>query len=116
MRRAVFAMGSGLSEGHAETGEELARLVVGVDLMETVLDTALGEPNAENLRVRNTPEPFGHSRFVIPDQPGRVVRAGAGSGVSPFTGPEPGWSTRPLRARMTTCICRWPTSSRPAAA
>ena len=57
---------------------QLARLVVGVDLMETVLDTALGQPNAENLRVRDTPEPFGHSRFVIPDRPGRVVRAGAG--------------------------------------
>ena len=57
---------------------QLARLVVGVDLTEIVLDTALGQPGSERLQVQAMPEPFGHSRFVIPSQPGRVVRAEAG--------------------------------------
>ncbi|MGI9116316.1 MAG: ATP-grasp domain-containing protein [Gaiellales bacterium] len=58
---------------------QLARLVVGVDLMETVLDAALGRSDGADLAPRPMPEPFGHSRFVIPDSPGRIVRADEGS-------------------------------------
>jgi biotin carboxylase len=58
---------------------QLAQLVVGVDLMETVLDAALGSLDGENLTPRPMPEPFGHSRFVIPAAPGRIVRADAGT-------------------------------------
>jgi biotin carboxylase len=58
---------------------QLAQLVVGVDLMETVLDAALGLLDGENLTPRAMPEPFGHSRFVIPAAPGRIVRADAGT-------------------------------------
>jgi biotin carboxylase len=57
---------------------QLAELVVGVDLMETVLDAALGNLDGENLSPRPMPEPFGHSRFVIPDAPGRIVQADEG--------------------------------------
>ena len=57
---------------------QLAQLVVGVDLMETVLDAALGVLDGENLTPRPMPEPFGHSRFVIPDAPGRIVQADEG--------------------------------------
>ncbi len=58
---------------------QLARLVVGVDLMETVLDTALGETSHTSLVPRPTAEPFGHSRFVIPLAPGRISRADPGT-------------------------------------
>jgi len=58
---------------------QLAQLVVGVDLMETVLDAALGNLDGENLSPRPMPEPFGHSRFVIPDAPGRIVQADEGN-------------------------------------
>ncbi len=58
---------------------QLAQLVVGVDLMETVLDAALGLLDGENLAPRSTPEPYGHSRFVIPAAPGRIVRAEEGA-------------------------------------
>ena len=57
---------------------QLAQLVVGVDLMETVLDAALGVLDGENLTPRPMPEPFGHSRFVIPEGPGRIVQADEG--------------------------------------
>lgn len=57
---------------------QLAQLVVGVDLMETVLDAALGLLDGENLTPRVMPEPCGHSRFVIPTTPGRIVRADEG--------------------------------------
>ena len=57
---------------------QLARLVVGVDLLETVLDAALGRSDSANLTPQPTAEPFGHSRFVIPEHPGRVVRADEG--------------------------------------
>ncbi len=57
---------------------QLAQLVVGVDLMETVLDAALGVLDGENLTPRPMPEPFGHSRFVIPEAPGRIVQADEG--------------------------------------
>jgi biotin carboxylase len=57
---------------------QLAQLVVGVDLMETVLDAALGNLDGENLTPRPMPEPFGHSRFVIPEAPGRIVQADEG--------------------------------------
>ena len=57
---------------------QLARLVVGVDLLETVLDAALGQPGGERLQPQTTAEPFGHARFVIPGAPGRVVRADVG--------------------------------------
>ena len=57
---------------------QLAQLVVGVDLMETVLDAALGLLDGENLAPRAMPEPHGHSRFVIPAAPGRIVRADEG--------------------------------------
>ena len=57
---------------------QLAQLVVGVDLMETVLDAALGLLDGENLTPRVMPEPYGHSRFVIPAAPGRIVRADEG--------------------------------------
>lgn len=57
---------------------QLAQLVVGVDLMETVLDAALGQLDGANLAPRPMPEPFGHSRFVIPDAPGRIVQADEG--------------------------------------
>ena len=57
---------------------QLAQLVVGVDLMETVLDAALGLLDGENLAPRAMPEPYGHSRFVIPAAPGRIVRADEG--------------------------------------
>ncbi len=57
---------------------QLAQLVVGVDLMETVLDAALGLLDGENLTPRVMPEPCGHSRFVIPAAPGRIVRADEG--------------------------------------
>jgi biotin carboxylase len=57
---------------------QLAQLVVGVDLMETVLDAALGHLDGSKLAPRPMPEPFGHSRFVIPDAPGRIVRAEEG--------------------------------------
>ena len=57
---------------------QLAQLVVGVDLMETVLDAALGLLDGENLTPRPMPEPFGHSRFVIPEAPGRIVQADEG--------------------------------------
>ncbi|MCX6392425.1 MAG: ATP-grasp domain-containing protein [Actinobacteria bacterium] len=57
---------------------QLAELVVGVDLMETVLDAALGLLDGENLTPRPMPEPFGHSRFVIPEAPGRIVQADEG--------------------------------------
>jgi len=57
---------------------QLARLVVGVDLLEAVLDAALGRPAGEHLRPQAVAEPFGHACFVIPDAPGRVIRAGAG--------------------------------------
>ncbi len=58
---------------------QLAQLVVGVDLMETVLDAALGLLDGENLAPRAMPEPHGHSRFVIPTAPGRIVRADEGA-------------------------------------
>ena len=58
---------------------QLAQLVVGVDLMETVLDAALGSLDGENLTPRPMPEPFGHSRFVIPEAPGRIVEADEGN-------------------------------------
>jgi biotin carboxylase len=58
---------------------QLAQLVVGVDLMETVLDAALGLLDGENLAPRAMPEPHGHSRFVIPAAPGRIVRADEGA-------------------------------------
>jgi biotin carboxylase len=58
---------------------QLAQLVVGVDLMETVLDAALGLLDGENLAPRAMPEPYGHSRFVIPAAPGRIVRADEGA-------------------------------------
>ena len=58
---------------------QLAQLVVGVDLMETVLDAALGSLDGENLTPRPMPEPFGHSRFVIPEAPGRIVQADEGN-------------------------------------
>ena len=58
---------------------QLAELVVGVDMMEPVLDAALGLLDGERLTPRPMPEPFGHSRFVIPDAPGRIVRADEGS-------------------------------------
>ena len=58
---------------------QLAQLVVGVDLMETVLDAALGLLDGENLTPRVMPEPYGHSRFVIPTAPGRIVRADEGA-------------------------------------
>jgi biotin carboxylase len=58
---------------------QLAQLVVGVDLMETVLDAALGLLDGENLTPRPMPEPFGHSRFVIPEAPGRIVQADEGN-------------------------------------
>jgi biotin carboxylase len=58
---------------------QLAQLVVGVDLMETVLDAALGSLDGENLTPRPRPEPFGHSRFVIPEAPGRIVEADEGN-------------------------------------
>ena len=58
---------------------QLAQLVVGVDLMETVLDAALGLLDGENLAPRARPEPHGHSRFVIPTAPGRIVRADEGA-------------------------------------
>lgn len=57
---------------------QLAQLVVGVDLMETVLDAALGLLDGGNLAPRIMPEPYGHSRFVIPGAPGRIVRADEG--------------------------------------
>ena len=59
---------------------QLAQLVVGVDLMETVLDAALGLLDGENLAPRAMPEPHGHSRFVIPTAPGHIVRADEGRG------------------------------------
>jgi biotin carboxylase len=58
---------------------QLAQLVVGVDLMETVLDAALGLLDGENLAPRAMPEPHGHSRFVIPTAPGHIVRADEGA-------------------------------------
>jgi biotin carboxylase len=56
----------------------LARLVVGVDLIDVVLDAALGVLEDAALVPRAMPEPFGQTRFAIPPSPGRVVRAGPG--------------------------------------
>ena len=58
---------------------QLAKLVVGVDLMETVLDAALGQIGHASLVPQPTAEPFGHSRFVIPAAPGRITRADPGA-------------------------------------
>ena len=53
-----------------------------MDLVETVLDAALGLPGGDGLAPRALPEPYGHARFVIPDAPGRVVRADEGTARS----------------------------------
>ena len=49
------------------------------DLMETVLDAALGQIGHASLVPQPTAEPFGHSRFVIPAAPGRITRADPGA-------------------------------------
>ena len=58
---------------------QLAKLVVGVDLMETVLDAALGQIGHASLVPQPTAEPYGHSRFVIPTAPGRITQADPGT-------------------------------------
>ena len=61
----------------------LARLVTGIDLVEISLDCALGLPvTSERLAPEPGLEPCGQVRFVIPDRPGRVARAAAGTAAS----------------------------------
>lgn len=57
----------------------LAQLVVGVDLLETMLDAALGRVGHASLDPQAMVEPFGHSRFVIPAAPGRIRQAEPGN-------------------------------------
>ncbi len=57
----------------------LAQLVVGVDLLETMLDAALGRVGHASLDPQAMAEPFGHSRFVIPTAPGRIQQAEPGN-------------------------------------
>ena len=56
----------------------LACLVTGIDLVEVTLDIALGLPvSPARLATAPNGEPCGQVRFVIPPQPGRVIRADA---------------------------------------
>lgn len=57
---------------------QLAQLVVGIDMIDTVLDASLGIDAAASLVAQAMSEPVGHSYFVIPPAPGLILSAGPG--------------------------------------
>ena len=57
---------------------QLAQLVVGIDMIDTVLDASLGIDAAASLVAQAMSEPVGHSYFVIPPAPGLILLAGPG--------------------------------------